>query len=99
MVSGFLSCFELKLALAELRRATGSLEAVLLSLFHSRITSQVSCFLQNWSVVSVCLKQCTCDSVTDCTSLSCVTAAVYVYDYVKFITCLCSYQRLTNDYL
>ena len=29
MVSGFLSCFELKLALAELRRATGSLEAVL----------------------------------------------------------------------
>ena len=28
MVSGFLSCFELKSALAELRRATGSLEAV-----------------------------------------------------------------------
>ena len=27
MVSGFLSCFELKLALAELRSATGSLEA------------------------------------------------------------------------
>ena len=29
MVSGFLSCFELKSALAELRSAAGSLEAVL----------------------------------------------------------------------
>ena len=28
MVSGFLSCFELKSALAELRRATGGFEAV-----------------------------------------------------------------------
>ena len=30
MVSGFLSCFELKSALAELRRATGGFEAVLI---------------------------------------------------------------------
>lgn len=29
MVSGFLSCFELKLALAELRSTTGGFEAVL----------------------------------------------------------------------
>ena len=56
MVSGFLSCFELKLALAELRRATGSLEAVLLTLFHSRVTCQESCALQYRSVISVCLQ-------------------------------------------
>ena len=30
MVSGFLSCFELKLSLAELRSATGCLETVLI---------------------------------------------------------------------
>ena len=40
MVSGFLSCFELKLSLAELRSATGCLETVFLALFHSRVAGQ-----------------------------------------------------------
>lgn len=99
MVSGFLSCFELKLALAELRRATGSLEAVFLTLFHSRITCQESCFLKHRSVIIVCFQKCSCDTVTDCSCLSCVTAAFYVYDYIEFTFGLCCNQRLTNNNL
>ena len=53
MVSGFLSCFELKLALAELRRATGSLEAVLLALLHTRIAGEEASLLQDGAVLGV----------------------------------------------
>ena len=99
MVSGFLSCFELKLALAELRRATGSLEAVLLSLFHSRVTSQVTCFFQNRSEISICMKQSSCDTMTDGACLSCISASANIYQNVKFILGFCRCQRLTNDNL
>ena len=93
----FLALLSCRLSLAELRRATSGLEAVFLTLFHSRITSQESCFFQNWSVVVVYSQKGTCNTVTDCSCLSCVSAAVNVYDHVKFISGLCSCQRLTND--
>ena len=47
MVSGFLSCFELKSALAELRSATGGFEAVLLAFLHSRIAGEEPGLLQH----------------------------------------------------
>ena len=79
MVSGFLSCFETVLALAELRRATGGLEAVFLSLLHSRISGQESGLLQHGSVVRICMQQSSGDSMTDGACLSGETAAVNVY--------------------
>ena len=97
MVSGFLSCFELKSALAELRSATGSLETVLLTLFHSRVTSQESCALKDRSVISVSLKECPRDTVADCSCLSCVTAAFYIYKYVELICRACRNKRLAYD--
>ena len=93
----FLALLSCRLSLAELRSATSGFEAVFLTLFHSRITSQESCFFQNWSVVVVYSQKGTCNTVTDCSCLSCVSAAVNVYDHVKFISGLCSCQRLTND--
>ena len=71
----FLALLSCRLSLAELRSATSGFEAVLLTFFHSRVTSQVSSFFQNWSVFSVCFKQCSGDSVTDCTSLTCESTA------------------------
>lgn len=97
MVSGFLSCFETVLSLAELRRTTGGFEAVLLTLFHSRVTSQVTCTLKNRSVISVSLKKCSCDTVADRSCLSCVTAAFHIYKYVKFICCACCHERLAYN--
>ena len=85
------------LSLGELRSATGSLEAVLLTLFHSRVTCQESCALKYRSVISVSLKKSSCDTVTDRACLSCVTAAFYVYEYVEFVCCACRNERLAND--
>ena len=37
--------------------------------------------------------------MTDCSSLSCVTAAVYIYNNIEFICCLCRNKRLANNNL
>ena len=98
-VSGVLSSLMiLKLSFGELRRATSCLETVLLTLFHTWITCKESSSFQNRSVLSVCLKECSCNAVSDSTSLSCISAAFYVNENVKFALCLCSSKRLTNDY-
>ena len=86
-----------KLSLGELRSATCSLEAVFLTLFHSRVTCQESCALEHRSVISVRLKESSCDTVTDRACLSCVTAAFYVYEYVEFVCCACRNKRLAYD--
>src|SRR5699024_9687599 len=98
MVSGFLSCFETVLSLAELRRTTGGFEAVFLTLFHSRVTGQVACCFQNRSVLSVCLKQSSCNAVSDSACLSCISAAFNINKDIKLAVCLSSNQRLTNDH-
>lgn len=36
--------------------------------------------------------------MSDGTCLSACTAAADIYQNIKFICCLCSYQRLANDY-
>ena len=87
----------LELSLAELRCSTSCLETVLFTLFHTWITCKESSSFQNWSVLSVCLKQCSCNAVSDSTSLSCVSAAFYINENIKFALCLCSSQWLTND--
>ena len=89
----------IRLTFGELRSSTSCFETVFLTLFHSRVTSQESCALEYRSVVSVCLKKCSCDTVTDRTSLSCVTAAFYVYNHIEFICCACSHERLANNNL
>ena len=85
------------LTFGELRSSTSCFETVFLTLFHSRVTSQESCALEHRSVISVCLKECSCDTVTDRSSLSCVTAAFYVYDHIEFVCCACSHERLANN--
>lgn len=77
-----------RLSLAELRSATSCLEAVFLSLFHSWVSGQETCFLQNGSEISVCLEKSSRDSVTDCTSLSSCAAAANIYHYVELIKSL-----------
>ena len=36
--------------------------------------------------------------MTDCTSLSCKSTTVNIYQNIKFISCVSCYQRLTNNY-
>ena len=75
MVSGFLSCFELKSALAELRSTTGGFEAVLLTLLHTRIAGQEASLLQHRTVLVALLQQGAAQAVTDSASLTGNTAA------------------------
>lgn len=99
MVSGFLSCFELKSALAELRSTTGGFEAVFLSFLHTRVSGKESSLLQNGSEIAVYLKQSSGNTVSDCTSLAGVSATANVNQNVELLSSLSSCQRLTNDNL
>ena len=99
MVFGVLSCFEQKLSLAELRSATSGFEAVFLTLFHSRVTCQVTSLLQDRTVVRVSLEQSSRDAVTDGSCLSGVAAAAYVYQNVELVSCLGRCQGLAHDNL
>ena len=70
-----LSLCEQKLSLAELRCSTSCFETVFLTFFHTWVTSKESSSFKNWSVFSVCLKKGSCNTMSDGTSLSCVSAA------------------------
>ena len=37
--------------------------------------------------------------MSDSTSLTCCAATSYSYNYVELVSCLCSYERLSNDNL
>ena len=76
-----------KSALAELGSAASCFETVLLTFFHTWVTCKVSGFLKHRSVIRICFKKCSCDSVTDCSCLSCVSTTTYVNENVKFINC------------
>ena len=56
---------------------------------HTWITCKESSFLKNWSVISISLKKCSCNTVTDCSSLSCVSTTLNINDYIKFSFCVC----------
>ena len=99
MVSGFLSCFELKSALAELRSATGCLEAVFLSLLHTRVSCKQPRLLENGSVFLICLKKCAGYAMAYRAGLTGYTAAGDRADNIKLTGGIRNRKRLTNDEL
>ena len=99
MVSGFLSCFELKSALAELRCTTCSLETVLLSFLHTWVTCEEASLLECWTEFCVELEESTCDTETDSTCLACEAATENCYVDVELAEKICFSKWLTNDEL
>ena len=90
-------CIRLKLSFRELRCSTSCFETVFLTFFHTWVTSKESSSFKNWSVFSVCFKKGSCNTMSDGTSLSCISAACYINKNVKFAFCLCCSEWLTND--
>ena len=89
----------MRLSLAELRSTTSSLETVLLSFLHSRVTSEETSSLKCRTELCVILEQGTGDTVTDRTSLTGYAAALYSADHVELFEGISQCQRLTNDEL
>ena len=88
-----------KLSLGELRSAAGCFEAVFLTLFHSRVTSQEAGFLEYRAQLCVEQQQCAGKAVADCACLSGDATACNGADNVKFTVGLGQSERLTNDQL
>ena len=99
MVSGFLSCFELKSALAELRSATGGFEAVFLSFLHSRVAGQEACGLEGGAELGVDAEKCACNAMTDGACLAGDAAAFDGADQIDLAQQIGSSQRLTDNHL
>ena len=89
--------FRSRLSFRELRCSTSCFETVLLTFFHTWVTCKESSSFENWSVFCVCLKKGSCNTMSDGTSLSCVSATFNVNENVKFAFCFCCSQWLTND--
>ena len=85
------------LSLGELRSATGSLEAVFLTLFHTRIAGEEAGFFQNGAQLLVVLQQCSGNAVTDSTGLSGDAAAANVADNVKVAVGVGQLQGLADN--
>ena len=75
------------------------LQTVLLTFFHSRVTSQEASLLQNRTKLRAEFQQCTGNTVTDCASLTGNAAAGYGADNVQLVGVFRQSQRLTNDQL
>ena len=88
-----------RLSLGELGCATGALETVFLTLFHSGITGQETCFLENGAKLGVILEQSTGKTVADGAGLAGNSAAAYATNDVEFAVRLGDCERLTNDEL
>ena len=94
---GFFLCDSL--SLRELRCTTSALESVLLSLLHTRITSKEASLLEEGLVGLICGKECTSNTVTDCTCLAGEATAVYVNNYVELANSVGNAEGLVNDEL
>ena len=89
-----------RLSLAELGSFTCLVQTVFLTLFCSRVTSEVTFALESCSVrFAVCDAECSCDAVTDCAGLSGVTTAVNVDVHVKLVGRAGCNERLIDDEL
>ena len=86
-------------ALAELGRATSSLQAVLLTFLHTRIAGQEASLLQNRTVLLVLLQQSAAQAVTDSASLTGNTAAGNADDDIVLALQAQQDQRRTDDQL
>ncbi len=73
----------INLSLGELRCATCSLESVLLSFLHTRVTGEKTCSLEERTIGLVCLKKCAGETVADCTCLTRDTAALNGADDIE----------------
>ena len=72
-----------RLSLGELGSAAGTFEAILLTLFHSRVAGQQAGLLQRGTKRLVILQKGASQTVTDCAGLTGHTAAGYAADNVK----------------
>ena len=88
------------LSLGELRRTTGSFETVLLTLFHSWVTSEEASLLKLWTkCFTIVLKKSSCYAVTDSTSLTRNATACNSANDIELAVSFCKNERLTNDEL
>ena len=91
--------FDMDLTFGELRSATCRFEAVLFTLFHSRVTSQEASGFQSCTVGRIYFQKSSCNTMTDCTCLSADTTAGNVCFDVDFVNRVGLNQGLTNDEL
>src|SRR5690554_4942884 len=85
------------LTFRELWSATGCFKSVFLTLFHARIASQKSCFLQRTAVLRINLEQCASNAVADCTGLAACSAAMCSNQHIVLAVCIGKTKRLLHD--
>ena len=74
------------------------MQSVFLTFFRTRVTSEVTFFLEYRSVCfAVCDAECSCDAVTDSACLTGITAAVHVDVDVKLVGRAGSNEGLIDD--
>ena len=86
-------------ALAELRSTTCGFEAVLFTLFHSRVAGQEACSLQGSAEVLIQEKESSCNAVTDSAGLAGNAAACNLCFNINLAQGTGGNQGLTNDEL
>ena len=88
-----------ELSLRELRCTTSSLESVLLSFLHTRVTSEKSCLLKSRTKFCIILEKCTGEAVTDSACLTGNTAACYTANDIELAESVGECEGLTYDEL
>ena len=87
----------LKLTLGELARSSRLLESVFLSFLHSRVSGQETSCLQCRSVCFlISYAESSGNSVSQCSGLTSVTAAVYRSDHVELAFASSDFKRSLN---
>ncbi len=86
-----------KSAFGELRRTTGRFEAVLLTLFHTRIAGEETGFFEDRTHLFAVLEQGAGDTMADCTRLTRNTAACNGTDNIKLADCIGEIEGLADD--
>ena len=99
VIPGFFDDSKLRLTLAELGSATCSLEAVLLTFFHSGVTGKESCLFKLAAKLRINIEQSAGDAVTDGACLTCEAAAINIYKNIKLAECIGELEGITNDHL
>ena len=85
------------LSLRKLRCTSRAFEAVFLTLFHARVTCEIAGFLEDRTILFVCLAQGAGDAVTDRACLACEAAAFDGDVDVELTGCVGRLERLTDD--
>jgi hypothetical protein len=85
-----------KLTFGKLKAFPGALLPVLLPFLDSGITCNQPGMFKCRSQIPIELNECARYAMTDRASLSCGSAAIYVYQYVELIGCFRKLQGLSN---